>query len=61
MPRRTTGTGTTIFSGKWGGQFYGDGMAATDHPGSVAGTFGATATDSDGSYSFIGVFGAYRE
>ena len=52
----TTGTDST-FTGKWGGQFYGNGAAGA-HPGSVAGTFGA-ATD-DGSESFVGVYGAYR-
>ena len=53
----TTGTDSD-FTGKWGGQFYGNGAAATDPPGSVAGTFGA-ATANDGE-SFVGVFGAYR-
>ena len=54
----TTGT-DSAFTGKWGGQFYGNGAAATDHPGSVAGTFG-TATASGGE-SFIGMFGAHRQ
>ena len=53
-----TGADTT-FTGEWGGQFYGNGAAATDHPGSVAGTFGAATAD--GGESFIGVFGADRE
>ena len=47
------------FSGKWGGQFYGNGDAATDHPGSVAGTFGGASTDE--RESFVGVFGAYKQ
>ena len=53
----TTGTDSP-FTGKWGGQFYGNG-AATDPPGSVAGTFGAATAD--GGESFVGVFGADRE
>ena len=44
------------FTGKWGGQFYGNGDSSTDRPGSVAGTFGG-ATD-DGTKAFLGVFGA---
>jgi hypothetical protein len=47
------------FAGKWGGQFYRNGANATDHPGSVAGTFGgATADDTK---AFLGVFGADRQ
>ena len=53
----TSGTDST-FTGKWGGQFYGNGAAASDHPGSVAGTFGAATAD--GSESFVGVYGAQR-
>ena len=53
----TRGTDST-FTGKWGGQFYGNGAAGAP-PGSVAGTFGG-ATD-DGSESFVGVYGAYRQ
>ena len=42
------------FTGKWGGRFYGNGANATDHPGSVGGTFGgATADDTK---AFLGVF-----
>ena len=52
----TTGTDSP-FTGKWGGQFYGNG-AATDPPGSVAGTFGAATAN--GGESFVGVFGADR-
>ncbi len=51
--------------GRWGGQFYGNGLATADipvsyaePPGSVAGTFGARAVGGD---SLLGVFGAYRE
>ena len=54
----TTGT-DSAFTGKWGGQFYGNGAAASDHPGSVAGTFGGATAD--GSESFVGVYGARRE
>ena len=52
-------------TGRWGGQFYGNGLASTDipvsfaeAPGSVAGTFGARVPDGD---SLLGVFGAYRD
>ena len=54
----TTGTDSE-FTGKWGGQFYGNGAAPTDPPGSVAGTFGAATAD--GGESFVGVFGADRQ
>ncbi len=50
--------------GRWGGQFYGNGLATTDipvsyaeAPGSVGGTFGARVVDGD---RLIGAFGAYR-
>jgi hypothetical protein len=46
------------FTGKWGGQFYGNGANAADHPGSVAGTFGGATVDGD--KAFLGVFGAHR-
>ena len=52
--------------GRWGGQFYGNGLATPDipvsnaeSPGSVAGTFGARTED--GSESVTGVFGAHRQ
>ena len=54
----TRGT-DSAFTGKWGGQFYGNGAAASDHPGSVAGTFGAATAD--GSESFVGAYGAERQ
>ena len=54
----TSGTDST-FTGKWGGRFYDDGDAANDHPGSVAGTFGAATAD--GGESFVGVYGADRQ
>ena len=50
--------GGSNFTGKWGGQFYGNGE--TDgKPGSVAGTFGAATAD--GSESFLGAYGAYKQ
>lgn len=49
--------------GVWGGRFFGNGLTATDvpdsyaeHPGSFAGTFGAT----DGNHSVAGSFGAHK-
>ena len=47
------------FTGKWGGQFYGNGADPTDAPGSVAGTFGGATAD--GNESFLGTFGAYKQ
>ena len=51
--------------GRWGGQFYGNGVATTDipvsfaeAPSSVGGTFGARVLDGD---RLIGAFGAYRQ
>ena len=46
-------------SGSWGGKFFGNGASATDQPGSVAGTFGATTAD--GVKSLVGAFGAYKQ
>ncbi len=51
--------GSRTYAGKWGGQFFGNGAASTDHPGSVAGTFGAQSTDE--AVNYIGFFGADRE
>ncbi len=45
------------YAGKWGGQFFGNGPASTDHPGQVAGTFGGTSTDD--AVNFVGAFGAH--
>ena len=42
--------------GVWGGRFYGNGLATTEHPASFAGTFGAT----DGNRSIAGSFGAHK-
>ena len=55
----TTAGTDSPFTGKWGGQFYGNGAAATDPPGSVVGTFGAATAN--GGESFVGLFGADRE
>ncbi len=46
------------FTGKWGGQFYGNGEA-DGNPGSTAGTFGAAT--GDGTKAIIGVFGAHKQ
>ncbi len=54
----TTSSGETL-SGSWGGKFFGNGASATDQPGSIAGTFGATSTD--GNVSVVGAFGAYKQ
>ena len=47
------------YAGWWSGQFFGNGETRTDHPGSVAGTFGAKSTDE--AVSYIGFFGAHRQ
>lgn len=52
----TSGDGLT---GKWGGRFFGNGESATDHPGSVAGTFGAKTADD--LQAITGAFGAYKQ
>ena len=52
----TSGTG---LAGKWGGRFYSNGASATDHPGSVAGTFGAKTADD--LQAITGAFGAYKQ
>ena len=46
------------YTGKWGGQFYGNGES-DGKPGSVAGTFGAATMSGD--ESLLGAFGAYKE
>ena len=53
----TSGT-NSAFTGKWGGRFYDNGAAAGDHPGSVAGTFGAATAD--GGESIVGAYAARR-
>ena len=52
--------GGRTYAGSWGGQFFDDGAAATDHPASVAGTFGATVREAGGTGSLVGAFGAER-
>ncbi len=52
----TSGEGLT---GKWGGRLFGNGASATDHPGSVAGTFGAKTADD--LQAITGAFGAYKQ
>lgn len=42
------------YRGRWGGQFYGDGQNATDHPSRVGGTFGVR--DPNGNRFALGVF-----
>ena len=68
----TSGTTTDTrqtFTGRWGGQFFGNGDDATDHPTSVGGVFSGSAPslvkEKAGPRglrdSFIGVFGAYKQ
>ncbi len=52
-----TGDGNAL-SGKWGGKFFGNRANSDDHPGSVAGAFGANTADN--LQSIIGAFGAKR-
>ena len=54
------------FNGTWSGGFFGNGgEGATDHPGSVAGTFGVTSKTGTGddavTESYVGAFGAHRK
>ena len=53
-----TSDGATL-AGSWGGRFYGNGASATDHPGSLAGTFGAKTADD--LQAIVGTFGAYKQ
>ena len=59
------GLATHAFNGTWSGGFFGNGVTATDHPGSVAGTFGVTGTTGTGNdvvtESYVGAFGAHRK
>ena len=56
---QATGTANGLaLEGRWGGRFFGNG-AATDTPGSVAGTFGGHSTDN--AANFLGVFGAHGQ
>ena len=54
------GQGDQNYTGKWGAQFYGNGATATDHPSSVAGTFGAATPEGANRKSLLGVFGAFK-
>ena len=53
------------FNGTWSGGFFGNGEEPTDHPGSVAGTFGVTDTTGSGddavTESYVGAFGAHQQ
>ena len=53
------------FNGTWSGGFFGNGEKTTDHPGSVAGTFGVTDTMGTGddavTESYVGAFGAHQQ
>ncbi len=53
------------FNGTWSGGFFGNGEETTDHPGSVAGTFGVTSTTGTGddavTESYVGAFGAHQK
>ena len=59
------GLATHTFNGTWSGGFFGNSEKATDHPGSVAGTFGVTNTTGTGddavTESYVGAFGAHRK
>ena len=58
------GLATHTFNGTWSGGFFGNGEKMTDHPGSVAGTFGVTDTMGAGddavTESYVGAFGAHQ-
>ena len=60
-------TGTTsmtlnerTYEGRWGGQFFGNGAAGAQ-PGSVAGTFGASAREDGSAAALVGAFAADRQ
>ncbi len=59
------GQATHDFNGTWSGGFFGDGEEATEHPMSVAGTFGVTRETGTGDdtvvESYVGAFGGHRE
>ena len=48
----------TGYTGRWGGQFFGNDDQSDGKPGSVGGTLGGRSEDR--SASFVGVFGAYK-
>ena len=53
------------FNGTWSGGLFGNGEKMTDHPGSVAGTFGVTGKTGTGddvvTESYVGAFGAHQQ
>ena len=59
------GSMSHTFNGTWSGDFFGNGEKMTDHPGSVAGTFGVTDTTGTGddvvTESYVGAFGAHQQ
>ena len=59
------GQATHEFNGTWSGGFFGDGEEATEHPLSVAGTFGVTRETGTGdntvTESYVGAFGAHKQ
>ena len=63
----TSVDGLTGSSGSWGGQFFGNdnGNPNSDHPGSVAGTFGGSGSYTEDSVTrdvnFVGTFGAFLD
>ena len=56
---------THTFNGTWSGGLFGNGEETTDHPGSVAATFGVTNTTGTGddavTESYVGAFGAHQQ
>jgi hypothetical protein len=67
--QQSPGSAMHAYNGTWSGGLYGDGTRATDHPNSVAGTFGVQrhddmdntdATD-DVFESFVGAFAADKD
>ena len=64
-PQEAPGMPEHTFNGTWWGRFFGIGEDATDHPGSVAGTFGVTDKTGTGddavTESYVGAFGAHKQ
>ena len=56
--RTSASFGSETWGGHWSGAFFGNGVVPTDHPTSIAGTFGATNYNGSG---LTGSFGAYRQ
>ena len=53
----TSGGAESGWAGVWGGQFFGNGASASDHPSGFAGTFGAVHADRG---SVAGSFGTHK-